>query len=27
MPKRSSNPRDLYSMAAAIVGQATDPED
>lgn len=27
MPKRSSKPRDLNSMAAAIVGQATDPED
>lgn len=27
MPKRSSKPRDLNSMAAAIVAQATDPED
>jgi hypothetical protein len=27
MPKRSSKPRDLNSMAAAIVGQATDPDD
>lgn len=27
MPKRSSKPRDLNSMAAAIVNQSTDPED
>ena len=27
MPKRSSKPRDLNSMAAAIVAQSTDPED
>ena len=27
MPKRSSKPRDLNSMAAAIVNQATDPDD
>lgn len=27
MPKRSSKPRDLNRMAAAIVGQATDPDD
>jgi hypothetical protein len=27
MPKRSSKPRDVNSMAAAIVAQATDPED
>jgi hypothetical protein len=27
MPKRSSKPRDLNSMAAAIVDQATDPDD
>jgi len=27
MPKRSSKPRDTNSMAAAIVAQATDPED
>ncbi len=26
MPKRSSKPRDLNAMAAAIVGQATDEE-
>ena len=27
MPKRSSKPRDLNSMAAAIVNQSIDPED
>ena len=27
MQKRSSKPRDVNSMAAAIVAQATDPED
>ena len=27
MPKRSSKPRDLNSMAAAIVAQSTDPDD
>jgi hypothetical protein len=27
MPKRSSKPHDLNAMAAAIVGQATDPDD
>ena len=27
MPKRSSKPRDLNSMAAAIVAQSVDPED
>ena len=27
MPKRSSKPRDLNSLAAAIVAQSTDPED
>ncbi len=27
MPKRSSKPRDLNAMAAAIVEQSTDPED
>lgn len=27
MPKRSSKPRDLNSMAKAIVDQATDPND
>lgn len=27
MPKRSSKPRDLNSMAAAIVAQATDEDD
>ena len=27
MPKRSSKPRDLNSMAAAIVNQSTDPDD
>lgn len=27
MPKRSSKPRDLNSMAKAIVDQATDPDD
>jgi len=27
MHKRSSKPRDLNFLAAAIVGQATDPED
>ena len=27
MPKRSSKPRDLNSMAAAIVNQSVDPED
>jgi hypothetical protein len=27
MPKRSSKPRDLNSLAAAIVSQATNPED
>ena len=27
MPKRSSKPRDVNSMAAAIVAQATDPDD
>jgi len=27
MPKRSSKPRDVNSMAAAIVVQATDPDD
>jgi hypothetical protein len=27
MPKRSSKPRDVNSMAAAIVNQSTDPED
>jgi hypothetical protein len=27
MPKRSSKPRDLNSMAAAVVNQSTDPED
>lgn len=27
MPKRSGKPRDLNAMAAAIVGQATHPDD
>ncbi len=27
MPKRSSKPRDVNSMAAAIVSQSTDPDD
>ena len=27
MPKRASKPRDLNSMAAAIVAQSVDPED
>src|ERR1700722_17642191 len=27
MPKRSSKPRDLNAMAAAIVAQGTDPDD
>jgi len=27
MPKRSSKPRDLNAMAAAVVAQSTDPED
>jgi hypothetical protein len=27
MPKRSSKPRDLNSMAAAIVAKSVDPED
>jgi hypothetical protein len=27
MPKRSSKPRDLNSMAAAIVAQSVDPDD
>ena len=27
MPKRSSKPRDLNAMAAAIVAQSTDPDD
>lgn len=27
MPKRSSKPRDLNSLAAAVVAQSTNPED